>query len=43
MAKKFTKKKKTTVATTPEEKSLERLRYLQARTLRRRRQRKSHQ
>lgn len=43
MSKKFTKKKKPVAAATPEEKSLERLRFLQARRLRKRRQRKSHQ
>lgn len=43
MAKQFTKKKKPVAATTPEDKLLERLRRNQARTLRKRRQRKSHQ
>lgn len=43
MAKQFTKKKKPAVATTPEDKLLARLRANQARTLRKRRQRKSHQ
>ena len=44
MAKKFTKQKKpTTTASTPEDKLLARQRFLQARTLRKRRQRKSHQ
>lgn len=47
MAKKFTKKKKTAKADpatlTPEQKILERQRFLQARALLKRRRRKSHQ
>jgi hypothetical protein len=46
MSKKFIKRKKpaqTPAATTPEQKLLERQRFLAARTLRKRRQRKSHQ
>lgn len=43
MAKKFTKKKKPPVATTPEQKALERQRFLQARALRNRRRAKSNQ
>jgi len=45
MAKRFTQRKKpgTDTPTTPEQKLLERQRFLAARTLRRRRQRKSHQ
>ncbi len=45
MSKKFTQKKKpsTDTATTPEQKLLERQRFLAARALRKRRQRKSHQ
>ena len=44
MAKKFTKKKKApTAATTTDDKVLERQRFLQARALRNRRRRKSHQ
>jgi hypothetical protein len=45
MSKKFTKRKKpaTTAAATPEDKLLARQRFLQARALRKRRQRKSHQ
>ena len=45
MSKKFTKQKPKadTTATTPEQKLLERQRFLAARALRKRRQRKSHQ
>ena len=43
MPKKFKKKKATETATTPEQKALEHQRMLQARTLRNRRRRKSHQ
>jgi hypothetical protein len=44
MSKKFTKRKKpATDAATPEDKSLARQRFLAARRLRKRRQRKSHQ
>ncbi len=43
MAKKFTKTKKPTASKTPEDKLLARQRFLQARALRKRRQRKSHQ
>jgi hypothetical protein len=45
MSKKFTKRKKSamTAAATPEDKVLARQRFLQARALRRRRWRKSHQ
>ena len=43
MSKKFTKQKKPSKATTPEQKVLERQRFLAARALRKRRRRKSHQ
>jgi hypothetical protein len=43
MSKEFKKRKKPAPATTPEQKLLERQRFLQARALRKRRQRKSHQ
>jgi hypothetical protein len=43
MSNKFTKRKKTTAPATPEQKLLARQRFLSARTLRKRRQRKSHQ
>ncbi len=46
MAKRFTKQKKTAkdpASMTPEQKLLERQRFLAARALRKRRQRKSHQ
>jgi hypothetical protein len=43
MSKKFTKRKKPAPAATPEQKLLERQRFLAARAIRKRRRRKSHQ
>jgi hypothetical protein len=43
MSKKFTKRKKPLTASTPEQKRLERQRFLAARALRKRRRKKSHQ